>query len=152
MRIATKNFGRTLSLIALASAAAGTMAHLSLAHAGEVPGSELFGHWKLTKALDSADIASLDDHEAKQLIGRVFVFNKEHVRFGKRECGAPELEAKSVEPVWYLREKAHASAELLHLPNPVTVVSLACTTAFVRNPQHIVLFWKGWFFDAKRVR
>lgn len=110
------------------------------------------GRWKLTAALDGADIVSLDEREAKQLLGRIFTINKNHVRFGKRDCGPPELTAKLVEPGMYLREQAHASAELLHLPNPVTVVELGCTIAFIRNPQTIVVLWKGWFFDAKRMR
>ncbi|MDQ2821987.1 MAG: hypothetical protein M3Y65_16605 [Pseudomonadota bacterium] len=110
------------------------------------------GKWKLTAALDGADITSLDEHEARQLLGRVFTISKDHVRFGKRDCGAPELTAKLVEPSHYLRQEAHASAELLKLPNPVTVVELGCTIAFIKNPHTIVLLWKGWFFDAKRVR
>lgn len=112
----------------------------------------VIGKWRLTTPLDGADITSLDDREAQQLVGRIFTIDKNHVRFGKRDCGPPELTADLVDPVWYLREKAHTSAELLHLPSPVTVVRLGCTIAFIKNPKTIVLLWKGWFFDARRVR
>jgi hypothetical protein len=110
------------------------------------------GKWKLTRALDSADITSLDDREAKRLIGRTFIIDEDHVRFGKRDCGAPELSAKIVEPTWFLREQVRATNIDLALPNPVTVVNLACTFAFVKDEHHMIMFWKGWFFDAKRVR
>ena len=122
------------------------------AQAAEAKESDVFGRWRFAAALDSSDISSLDDREAQQLVGRIFTVNKNHVKFGKRDCGPPELEAELVEPTWYLREKAHASAELLRLPSPVTVVKLGCTIAFIKNPQNIVVHWKGWFFDAKRVR
>lgn len=111
----------------------------------------VLGKWRLTAALDGADITSLDEREAQQLVGRIFTINKNHVKLGKRDCGPPELTAKSVEPSWYLRKEVHADSELLHLPNPVTVVELGCTIAFIKNPQTIVLHWKGWFFDAKRI-
>ena len=110
------------------------------------------GRWKLTKAIDSADITSLDDREARQLIGRVFTISEEHVRFGKRDCGAPELTAESVEPSWFMREYVRASSAELHLSNPVTVVHLACTFAFVKDSEHLIMHWKGWFFNAKRMR
>jgi len=110
------------------------------------------GRWQLTKTLDAADIASLDDKEAKQLIGRIFTITEDHVRFGKRDCGAPELTAEIVEPKWFLREQVRATSAELALPNPVTVVNLACTFAFVKDSKHMIMFWQGWFFDAKRVR
>jgi hypothetical protein len=124
----------------------------STVQADEARGTEILGRWRLTAALDSSDISSLDDREARQMIGRVLTITKDHVKFGKRDCGPPELETQIVEPSWYLREKAHASAELLRLPNPVTVIDLGCTTAFIKSPQTIVVHWKGWFFNAKRVR
>lgn len=113
----------------------------------------VIGKWRLMKALDAAEISALDDREAQQLIGRVFTVSKRTVKVGKRDdCLPPSFETKIVEPNWYVREWAHASADLLGLPNPVTVVDLGCTNAFIKNRQRIVVFWKGWFFDAQRVR
>ena len=122
------------------------------AQAAEAKDTDVFGRWRFAAVLDSAEISSLDNREAQQLVGRIFTVNKDHIKFGKRDCGPPELEAELVEPTWYLREKAHASSELLRLPSPVTVVKLGCTIAFIKNPQNIVVHWKGWFFDATRVR
>lgn len=112
----------------------------------------VIGKWRVTKALDSADISSLDDQEAQQVIGRVFTINAKTVKLGRADdCLPPGFEAKLVETNGYVRSWAHASAENLGLPNPVTVVDLGCTSAFIKNRQRIVVFWKGWFFDAKRM-
>jgi len=140
---------RRLTVFAVLGVAATAPAIATAAEHQEVGA---LGRWKLTKALDAADIASLDDKEATQLVGRVFTIDKDHVRFGKRDCGAPELTAEIVEPDWFLREQVHATSAELSLPNPVTVVNLACTFAFIKDAQHMTFFWKGWFFDAKRVR
>jgi hypothetical protein len=122
------------------------------ATADEYQETSAIGKWKLTKALDAADIASLDNREANQLVGRIFIISKDHVRFGKRDCGAPELTAEIVEPTLFLREEVRATSAELSLPNPVTVINLACTFAFSKDANHMIMFWKGWFFDAKRVR
>jgi len=144
------NFNRRARRIVTALALSSTFS--APAFASDYQELNAIGKWQLTAALDGADITSLDEREAQRLIGKIFTINKDHVRFGKRDCGPPDLTAKLVEPVWYLRDQAHASAELLHLPDPVTVVDLGCTIAFIRDQQRIVLHWKGWFFDAKRVR
>lgn len=115
-------------------------------------GDNVIGRWRLIAALDSAEIASLDEDEARALVGRFFVISKSHVTFGNRDCGAPELTMEHVEPELYLREQARASGENLNLPNPVSVVDLGCTVAFVKRPDRLVILWKGWFFDAVRVK
>jgi hypothetical protein len=112
----------------------------------------VIGKWRLTKALDSADITSRDEREARQLLGRVVTISKEAVKFGSDDCPAPKLEAQLVAPGPYVREWFHASSENLGLPNPVTVVDLGCANVFIKGKQRIVVFWDGWFFDAKRMR
>lgn len=113
--------------------------------------SAAIGQWRFTKPLDSSEITALNDDEARRLVGKVFTISKEKVKFGNRECLPPSLEEHWVEPRLYLREQAHARAENLHLPNPVTVVELGCTIAFVRDRNRLVIHWKGWFFDAIRI-
>lgn len=110
------------------------------------------GQWRFTKPIDSADIASLDEREAAQLVGHIFTIRKDKVAFGDRDCGDTEFEAKKVEPTLYLRRQFNSNVEGLKLPNPVTVVEISCTAVFIRNPNRLVIFWKGWFFDAVRVK
>ena len=112
----------------------------------------VIGLWKFKAARDFAEIASLDEREAQQLVGHTLTINREQVQVGKRVCLSPDFESERVEPSLYLRKHYHASASQLGLPNPVTVVHLNCMSAFVKNRDHLVVFWQGWFFDAVRVK
>jgi hypothetical protein len=133
------------------------MAALSLGasvtvHAADSIEHTVAGKWRFTAALDAAEIASRDEREARQLIGHVFLISKAKVKFDKRDCGPTQFEAEKVEPRLHLRHAFHASAEKIGLPNPVTVVDLNCTSVFVKNPNRLVIFWDGWFFDAVRIK
>ena len=109
------------------------------------------GTWRLTAAVDGADISSLDEHQARRLLGKRFIITHEKIQFGKETCPEPSFEAKSVEPRLYVREEFRADAMNLKLPNPATVVNLGCTAAFIKTPDKLLIFWGGWFFDAVRV-
>jgi hypothetical protein len=121
-------------------------------NAADAVGRNVIGKWRFTAVLDAGDIASIDEQQARRLVGKIFSISRKNVVFGDRDCGAPELEAERVETRTYLRGQAHASAKKLGLPNPVTVVDVACTVVFVKNPDRLVIHWDGWFFDAVRVR
>lgn len=112
----------------------------------------VLGRWKIVAALDGSRITSLDEHEARSLVGKVVSISTDGMRFGARRCLPPDLDAEKVEPRLYLRKEAHASAAKLGLPNPVTVVNLGCTIAFIKAKDRIVIHWDGWFFDADRQR
>lgn len=109
------------------------------------------GEWKLTAALDGAEIASIDEKEARQLVGKVFKISRDTIRFGSRECGRSDFTAVQVEPGMFLHKEFHASADKLRLPNPVTIVDLSCTTVFIKRPNRLVIAWDGWFFEAKKI-
>lgn len=124
----------------------------SFAHASDPIERRVSGEWRFAAALDGADIVSLDEHEAQKLLGQVFTIRKDKVKFGRMDCGETEFEAQKVEPRLHLREAFHANSTELRLPNPVTVVDLSCTSVFITKPDHLVIFWQGWFFDAVRVK
>lgn len=122
------------------------------ARAAENQDRRVIGNWRVTSALDHSEITAPDEREAQQLVGEIITISPDSVRFGTHKCLPPDLAAERVEPRLYLREQAHASASKLRLPNPVTVVNLGCTIAFVKNRNHLVIHWDGWFFDAARVK
>jgi len=136
----------------LSFAALAAMIVLPCAQASDPIERRVTGDWRFTAALDGAEIVALDEREAHALLGQIFTIRKDKVKFGKRDCGETEFEAQKVEPRIHLREAFHASAKALRLPNPVTVVDLNCTSVFITKPQHLLIFWQGWFFDAVRVR
>lgn len=124
----------------------------SASYAGERIERAVQGQWRFIAALDGADIASLDEMEARRLIGHVFLISKAQVKFDERDCGPTGFEAYRVEPSLFLRNEFRASADKLGLPNPVTVVDLNCTSVFIKKPGRLVIAWRGWFFEAARVK
>lgn len=122
-----------------------------LAAANEYRDPSVIGRWRLTSILDFAEVSALDDDEAKQLVGKVLTIRRDKVQLGSRVCSPSEFSAERVEPTLDLRDKAHASAAKLHLPNPVTVVELSCAYVYIKNRNHIVLAWDGAFFEAVRI-
>lgn len=118
----------------------------------EEHGHAVVGTWRLTAVLDSADLASMDEKQARRLLGKRFVINEYGFRFGKEKCGAATFDSTWVEPNLYLREEAWASAEKLGLPNPAEVIDLTCTIVLVKSKDRLVLHWDGFFFDAVRQR
>jgi hypothetical protein len=116
------------------------------------PGHDVIGKWKLAAVLDSAEMTSIDETQARKLLGHVMTIGKDGVKFEGETCGAPDFETRRVDPDLYLREEAHIGAARLALPNPVTLVDLSCTVAFLKKPDRLVLHWEGFFFDAIRVR
>ena len=124
----------------------------ALAYADRLDARTVTGKWRFIAALDSADISSRDDREAQELVGQIMTIDANKVLFGKRRCSPSSFDSESVEPRLYLREQFRASVESLELPNPVTAVELSCTTVFIKNPNKLLIYWDGWFFDAVRIK
>ena len=116
------------------------------------PGQEIIGEWRLTSVLDGVTITSIDENQAKRLLGQVMTIQREGTRFGNEDCGAPSFDSKRVEPQQYLHQEAHISAAKLRLPNPVTVFDIGCTRVFIKKTDEAVIFWDGFFFGAKRIQ
>lgn len=119
--------------------------------AAEQQGTSVIGSWKLTALLDSSEISSLDDQEAKDLIGQVITISRDKVQLGPRVCDSPTFEVTKAETYRYLHDQAHASAKKLGLPNPVTAVHVSCTEVYIKSRNRLVVHWKGFFFDAVRL-
>ena len=120
-------------------------------HAADRQGTSVIGSWKLTAVLDSSDITSLDDQEAADLVGHVITISRDKVQLGARVCDSPSFEVTTAETNKYFRDEAHASANKLGLPNPVTSVSVSCTFVYIKSRNRLVVHWKGFFFDAIRM-
>jgi hypothetical protein len=116
------------------------------------PDDAAIGDWRLTSILDNVEITSIDDEQAKKLLGRVMTIRKEGTRFGDQTCGAPSLETERVEPNIYVRREAKISARKLRLPNPVDVVDIGCTHVFIKQRDKAVIFWDGFFFGAVKIK
>lgn len=141
------------TLFRLSSFAAIAMVALAASSAVQAtqPGHEVIGEWKFTAVLDGVDITSIDEKQAKRLLGQIMTIKKEGIRFGDEKCGAPSFDSKRVEPRAYVLQEARIQTTKLGLPNPVTVVDLGCTQVFVKKANLAVIFWDGFFFNARKV-
>jgi hypothetical protein len=110
--------------------------------------ADILGSWTLAKVLDSADVASLTDEQAAALIGKTVVVRRDSVMFDREPCRAPELTRHREDAAKYMREGYHARVGHLGLPDTITVIDLDCTEAFLKSKGKIVVFWRGYFFDA----
>jgi hypothetical protein len=110
--------------------------------------ADILGTWTLTKVLDSADVASLTDQQAMALVGKTMVVRRDSVMFDGDPCRAPELTRHREEAAKYMREGYHARVGYLGLPFTITVIDLDCTEAFLKSKGKIVVFWRGYFYDA----
>jgi len=116
------------------------------------PGVVAIGDWRFTSVLDNVEITSIDDAQARKLLGRVMKIRKEGTRFGDQACGVPSLDTERVEPNMYVLREAQISARKLHLPNPVDVVDIGCTHVFIKQRNKAVIFWDGFFFGAVKIK
>ncbi|QGZ42252.1 hypothetical protein IP92_03959 [Pseudoduganella flava] len=121
---------------------------LQPALAADAGNRDLLGKWRLTKVLDSSEISALDDREAARLVGETLVIAQDEISLAGETCKEPEFERHIEDTVRYLREEAHAASGKLVLPAFVEVVDLACTEVLRKNDTSIVLYWKGFFFEA----
>lgn len=142
LRITTRVF-----ITATRALAAATVA-LS-AHAAQ-PNDDILGRWRITKVLDSSDIAALDGKEAAALVGKIFIVDPDKVSLAGEVCKEPDFNRHYEDTVRYLREEAHASSWKLGLPEVVPIVDLSCAEALTKGYNKIVVYWKGFFFDAVR--
>jgi hypothetical protein len=110
--------------------------------------ADILGTWTLTKLLDSADVASLTDQQAAALVGKLMIVRRDSVVFNGEPCRAPELTRHREDAAKYMREGYHAPVGYLRLPDTITVVDLDCTEAFLKSKGKIVVFWRGYFYDA----
>lgn len=117
------------------------------AHAHQ-PNDDILGRWRIIKVLDSSDISALDDKEAAALVGKTFIVQPDKVSLAGEVCKEPDFNRHYEETVRYLREEAHASSWKLGLPEVVPIVDLSCAEALVKGYNKIVVYWKGFFFDA----
>lgn len=136
-------FARLVPVIALFA----LLAHTAQAMKPEKD-ADILGTWTLTKVLDSAEVSSLTEQQAAALLGKVMVVRRDSVMFNGEPCRAPELTRHRENAAKYIREGYHARVGYLGLADTVTVVDLDCTEAFLKGKGTIVVFWKGYFYDA----
>lgn len=114
--------------------------------------ADIYGKWRLTKVLDSADIAAMSDSQARAMIGKTVVIAEDRFVIGSRICKRPSYERSVDDLAKSFREEGHVSSVNMGLPDPVTSIDAHCTQIYLKAPDHIVVHWDGFYFDAVRSR
>jgi hypothetical protein len=68
------------------------------------PNDDILGRWRITKVLDASNVTALDDKEAAQLVGKIFIVESSRVSLAGEACDEPEFERHYEDTVRYLRE------------------------------------------------
>lgn len=139
---------RLLIALPVVTALAITILFAQPAHAADADYADLIGTWRLTKVLDSSEISALDDRQAARLVGKVLLVERDKVSLAGETCKEPDFKHHYEDTVRYLREEAHAASGKLGLPEIVEIIDLACTEVLRKSHDKVVLYWKGFFFDA----
>ena len=111
-----------------------------------------FGTWKISRVLDVAPIAAIDEKGAEKLIGTTLQIQKTSFSIlGGDGCSTPtyrqEVETRSE---YYKAYKMTGNP--LKLPATVRTINASCTTLVPRGPNHLIFEWDGFFFEATRIR
>ncbi|PHV09223.1 hypothetical protein CSQ96_01660 [Janthinobacterium sp. BJB412] len=128
----------------------GTAVADAASSADVVANSDILGKWRLTKVLDSADIAAMSGSQARAMIGKTVVIAEDRFVIGNRICKRPSYERSVDDLAKSFREEGHVSSVNMGLPDPVTSIDAHCTQIYLKAPDHIVVHWDGFYFDAVR--
>lgn len=112
------------------------------------PNADIYGTWRLSKVLDSADISAMSDRQAQAMIGTEVVIAKDKFKIGNRTCRQPTYKRGVEDLVKSFREQGHVSSANMGLPDPVTAIDARCTHFYLKPPGRIVVHWDGFYFDA----
>lgn len=113
---------------------------------------EVVGRWRLAAAIDGAEMVSLDEQEARQLVGKTFVIERDRVQFRGSIAHRRISRQNWSNPGFIWLSITTRVPKNWAFPTPVTVVHLDCTSVFVKSQNRLVIALKGWFFDAIRIR
>ncbi len=110
--------------------------------------ADIYGTWRLTKVLESADIAAMSDRQAKAMVGKEVLIAKDRFAIGNRTCKRPTYDRSVDDLAKSFREEGHVSSANMGLPDPVTAIDARCTHIYLKAPGRIVVHWDGFYFDA----
>lgn len=125
---------------------------LLLTHAKEV-NKDIYGVWKVTRFVGTADSFGLSERQIKSMIGKPIIVSKDKFSFNNRTCSHPRYAKRVEETTTYFRREWQANAADFNLPNPVTVIATGCNFLYLSGKNRMVVAEEsGVFFEAIRIR
>lgn len=125
---------------------------LLLTQAEELNG-DIYGVWKITRVVGTADSFGLSTRQIRAMIGKPITVSEDKFAFNGRTCAHPRYTRSVEETTTYFRREWQANAADFHLPNPVTVVATGCNFLYPSGKNRLVVAEEsGVFFEAVRVK
>jgi hypothetical protein len=134
---------RLLSLTVLACVSFG-------AHAQD-PNADIYGNWKIKDTIGMGAVASLSEHQARQLIGKTLLISPEKFEFNGQVCSYPHYQRSKENPTRHFDREWRTRVEGIPFPNPVTIIETAgCDYLYLIRKDHLMIAEGGIFFEAVR--
>ncbi len=92
-----------------------------------------------------------EDEGAARLIGKKLQIEKTSFMIAGRQCSPPTYEEKTQTRSEYY-EGYEVTGNPLSLPSTIKVIDASCTLLVPEGPNRLVVGWKGFFFEATRIR
>lgn len=109
----------------------------------------IYGHWKVTRVVDSSPVTAMSTAQAKALVGGELTISPHSIRFNGKSCGSPSYEVTRQNAAEFLQD-SKLDLKKLDLPDPVTRVDAECMYLFIRDANRIVFDREGFFYEAER--
>lgn len=114
--------------------------------------ADIYGVWKI-KALIGGGIGSLNDRQARKLIGKPVLISPEKFAFNGRVCKSPAYERTMEDTVTYFDREWRTNVTDIPFPDEVTIIETpGCDFMFPIRPDHLMIAEDGGFFEAVRVK
>ena len=117
------------------------------------PNDDIYGTWKITRVVGTADSYGLSARQIRAMIGKPVIVSDAKFAFNGRTCLNPHYTRSVEETSTYFRREWQANSADFRLPNPVTVVATGCNFLYPSGKNRVVVAEEsGVFFEAVRVK
>lgn len=113
---------------------------------------DIYGVWKI-KSLIGGGISSLNERQARRLIGKQVIISAEKFSFNGRVCTNPAYERSQEDTAVYFDREWRANVSDIPFPEQVTIIATpGCDYLYPIRKDHLMIAEDGGFFEAVRVK
>jgi hypothetical protein len=113
---------------------------------------DIYGVWKVT-SLIGGGIGSLNDRQARRLIGKQVIITAKKFSFNGRVCKDPAYERSKEDTAVYFDREWRANVSDIPFPEQVTIIETpGCDYLYPIRKDHLMIAEDGGFFEAVRVK
>lgn len=125
-------------------------AHIGPAHAQD-PNADIYGKWIIKAEIGMGAVTSLNDRQAKRIIGQTLLISPEKFEFNGHTCMRPKYERSQEETVSHFDWAWRTDVSDIPFPNPVTIIDTGCNFLYPIRKDRLMIAEENVFFEAVRV-